>query len=284
MDLHQLIDDGLETPSPLRLDDHLRAGRRAVRRRRIGALAGTAAAVVVVGALAVVAPGGSPRTAGPATRPPATESSSSWAWEHGDAIAGYGRGGVFEVRPDWRIVERLDDPLWRGIDFDGPGTAEPPEDSVAVTLAKGDRTEWLVTWRSADGGSFATSSRTDVGPGSLRAWAAIQIAQQLGLGTDEVAEVSAAGVIAGRNGVEILDQRRSPELDRPSTVTSVARVRLPATHPVAAWILAVRDLDGIRTYPILAWPRDPEAQEDLPETLDEFVAWIAPRLIEGIYP
>ena len=142
---------------------YVAVGHHAVRRRRAaGAVAGLAAAAVVVGTTWALAPGGTPRSddAPLATEPSATASASpperatepspSVSWRKGDPPAQALPGGL-EIRPGAVVHERRD------ALYPGKGT-----ESAALDISYQGSRWWLVLeWD--EGGSSMSSSRPEDG-------------------------------------------------------------------------------------------------------------------------
>lgn len=209
MDLHQLIDETIEQPGPLRLDDHLRAGRRAVRRRRLPAVLGAGGALVAAVAVvaAITGPGGEGRAGVPASDPASDPSVAGvvadpsnpsqcpstpppfgwdppgdevfscgyevtpgrgWEWDHPSGVAAeYDLRGELEVRPDWRVVERVQRPITAPVEANGPGTERVPDASVGLAVTDGETTQWVLTWYDAvEVTSDSTFQVDDEGPAS----------------------------------------------------------------------------------------------------------------------
>jgi|GEM_PF-3557595 len=289
MDLRQLIDE--TAPTPLRLEDHLAVGRSAVRRRRLTRGAGLlgAGATVVAVAMAATALGG-PSTADDAPAVATAPTASATAGGDGrapDGIAAeYGLDGRLEIKPGWRIVERIATPMTSPVESNGPGTEEIPDASVGLAVTDGVTTQWVLTWYDAgrDGSVSSSYQLDDVGPASLQDFVDIEVAVVSGTATDAVAQVSPDGVVTGRNGVAVIDQRTTPGLDRDGLTTSVAQILLPGDPASSAYLLAVRSNDGVRTYPVFGYPVVDDPANSGPDTIDGFVDWVGPQVDAGRYP
>ncbi|WP_134768585.1 hypothetical protein [Nocardioides sp. 1609] len=289
MDLHDLIDDVIEHPTPLRIEDHLAAGRAAVRRRRAPAVLGLGVAATAVVLLGTAAPWSPSGTAREATSPAASASGPSpsagpVASSPVDPVVEYRPDGTLAVGDDWRVTERIDGPVDVPVQINGDLWAVPDR-SVALELSDGTTTQWALAWASnRDGGSSRTRSEpADSGPSSLSAWAEIQVALESRSATPTVVQVGADGAMVGLNGVQVLGQRATPELDGAGRTTAVADVTFPGAPPSDGWVLLVRDGDTVSTYPIWGYPSVDSVDNDGPDTIDGFVAWAAPRVAAGAF-
>ena len=126
MTLHDLIDDALTDAPPLHLETHLRAGRRAVRRRRVAStVAGGLVAVVAIGAAWATAGSpapeagpagttGSPGATYPANPPGVTATSGPTAYPPGlprEAADFDTATGRLLLSDGWHVVETVETPL-----------------------------------------------------------------------------------------------------------------------------------------------------------------------------
>ncbi len=295
MNLHQLIDESLEQPTPLRLDEQLRAGRRTLRRRRVSSVLGASATAAAVVALAVTThsaadkialttPQAASHGAGDKTAltTPRGPSHSGFA---GQEVAGYDLNGKLVVRPGWQVVERIERPITAPVEVNGT-VRRLPDRSTALAVTDGTTTQWVLAWwsnyQSNVTGTYAKPD--DIGPTSLRDYVDIEVALATDGSTDAVVSVSGSDVMTGRNGVEVIDQRATPELDRAGTTTAVAKVTFPGTSPSNGWVLLVRSSQGVRTYPVIGYPVVNSKTDNGPDTVDGFVHWVAPHVTEGRYP
>lgn len=282
MDLKQLIDEGVAAPPPAPVDAYVARGRRAVRRRRLAACAGgTAVVLAVAGASLAVGgpdPAREPSTASEAAVATSTPADVSPGTAQvpplPDAAAGIDPGsGVLEMANGWRVVERIDDPIT------APVTGEEglPESSLALSLRKGDDTQWLLLFWYP-GGSGMSGNALTLDPGgftSFGAWVDYRVAVATGGPTDELVTMAEDGTLSPLGGVRLDAQRRTPELDTPGTTTSVGQVQVSLDR---WYVLAVRSAAGTAYYPV-AYP-----SEGQPDTVDGFVEHVAPEVAAGRYP
>lgn len=148
IDWQRELDASFGSGDDVPVGHYVAVGHHAVRRRRTRtAVAGLAAAAVVVGTTWALAPGGSPRSddAPLATEPTSdatTTAEQSRAWPEGDPPARYGGAGV-EIRDGAVVHERRDD-LYPGKDTD----------SVALDVSyRGERYWIAIEWGDGSGAS-----------------------------------------------------------------------------------------------------------------------------------
>ncbi|GAA4670773.1 hypothetical protein [Nocardioides nanhaiensis] len=230
--------------------EHLAAGRRALRRRRVAELgAVTAVLAVLVGGWAVVGDGGSSRATEPPAAPPTTSRApmpppeGEWAqWQDGAVRLADG-------------VEELD-------------RIDAGRDGVGLELRAGDDVRWYLVDRRR-----TTSFDAYVAFDSLADWVSDQTFPGGPAARAALVRLAPDGTLApGRPGVEIIEQVASPDLpdsyDGGNLVTAAALV----------------EVDGERTW-LLA--RDPAATDVITvalaraSTLDDFLAFARERYADG---
>ncbi len=273
----------------------LAAGHGAVRRRRVATVAGTAVAVLVVAAGVAVATGGSPdRATAPASEPTATASAApepptptpaatasvgpAWAWGH-ELAAFNPTTGELEIHPGATVVQRIDNPYH----------LDPPRGSVAVAVAKGQRTMWYAVAWDGTGASGATTPAQ----GSFRAWvqqvSAIASSAEEGDGSaptpgfpgqdrdDLVAFVADHGERLGPVGdVVVLEQRAGVDVG-PSFATAAddsAAAEVRTADGTVLFVLARRTAGGPAQYIAVT-------QAEGGADLDAFLALARDRYAEG---
>ncbi|ANH37373.1 hypothetical protein I601_0930 [Nocardioides dokdonensis FR1436] len=264
-----------EGPSGAPVDDVLRQGRSALRRRRVATWGGAAAVLAVVGVGAAVAGtslgGGSgddlvadgPRSS--ASSPPSTEPSTEpsdepdvptfssdapASWSAGQ-LAGYVDGEVV-VREGLRVTEVAEDPL----------ALEPAVRSTALALEETDgKRSWrYLLWDDGRTPRFAQESST-VPAWSFAEWLdayAVDTVEALGR---DLVRFGAGQTLEPADGVRIVEQRPDPQLPEPfapaSSRTAVAKVERDGV----TWFVLARELEGERDY--VATPRSEKTGDDL---------------------
>ncbi|MDQ6526392.1 hypothetical protein RB608_22415 [Nocardioides sp. LHD-245] len=224
-----------DEPAPRTADGYVAAGRRRARQRRLRV---TAAVVGVVGAVAVagalVAGGAGPvrstpdrtpvaqspsPTAGatPAPAPdPAPTQRISDVLSPGQHVGYDGRGAVV-LRPGWRIVREIPNPLHR----------VAPEASVGLVVTKGTASFWYLLDHSPDGGS---ASWDPAGKAYQRFEQWLDVMVDLDRGEEPEPYVRFAGegdLLEAGVGVRILRQWADPDVPgfaAPGDDTAVAKV------------------------------------------------------------
>jgi hypothetical protein len=285
MNLHDLLEDGLTDAPALHLETHLRAGRRAVRRRRIAS--GVAGGLVVVAAASAAwattgspssAPGPTGQLASPgATYPanPATVAPTAGPMTVPPGLPS--EAAVFEtdtgrllLSDGWWVVETVETPLTE------PAGGEPqvPTKSVGLTITDGRHEQWVLLWWDKGDGSSASWTNSRGGFPSLQSWLDYRVAAETGGSTDQLLSMRADGTLEPRHGVTLLAQRRTPELDRAGSETAVARVRVLHEQ---WYVLATRTDDTTSYYPV-GYPSEGD-----PDTVDGFVDHITPQVEQGRY-
>ena len=196
----------------------LTAGHRAVRRRRIAAVTGTAVVLAVVGTTYAAA-GGQPRAAhdpqvthpGPTASAtpdpsPAEDAAAEQPWGRYDFIRYDDRNGRLEVRSGVQILDRVDDYL-RGTRFDH---------SVAMdVLFEGKEywvsAEWVAATKTMESYGSAGMTKPSDGWADFRAWtddqaAANGVEVEGGSGYPDLVVAAADATLSAAPGARILEQ------------------------------------------------------------------------------
>lgn len=261
IDIADRIEAGLgtaPTPAPP-LVDTLRAGRRAVRRRRLAVGAGGVAAALVIGGTALaLAPGGD-TTSGTDDLPVAdrtTETSdpapTAEPWGEGEP-ARLGTDGVTEINPDAKVVEQF--------------TVTVADDARAtayrVTLDGTDY--WVAAFPDPGGGAALATTPAGSQGLTLEEWTRLQLDPESGMADDTWVRFDSASHLVAVGRVQIVEQRPDPgfgdNFAGPGDPTAVAEVTLDGR----TYFLAVRSIGGGPTEAI------PYRADDRITTLDEFV-------------
>lgn len=275
-DLHELFENDLgDGPAHRPTADRLRAGRTAVRRRRlaeVGAGAGVAAVVVVAGLVVggTGRPGATddaPDVTSPssASAPSALASDPGWA---NDELARF-TDGDWEVRPDAQVLDHIDNPLQRrGV-----------ESSEAFAVTWQDEETWLLVDHTLDrrGRSIdsVSSFPARVAMPDLASWVEQMVALQRGESARLLVRFADGETLTPGDGATILDQRAHPDLPAsfagPDDRTAVAKVRFDDR----VWFVLARQIgdtppDYIPTAASIAGPG-----------IDDFLAYAAQQYAGG---
>ena len=244
MSLQQELEGSFgEGPARQPVEETLRAGRRALRRRRVGAAAGALAVVAALGTgYAVGTAGTQPRTSGEVATDPTPSPSPSTAatptgkpWAKAETLR-YSAAGELEVRPGVVVHEHIENPY--GL--------EPPRRSDALDLTfKGQRVWAIVELRGSD---FRYSTSV---PSAGWASFADYVADQVGAAPDAngwpaTLRPTDGGTVIASEGSEILQRTDDPRLGDsfapPGTPTGAALVR--AAEDGVAYFVVWRVVDG----------------------------------------
>lgn len=151
MDLKEHLDEVAHAgPEHLPVAERLAAGRRAVRRRRVGAAAGLVAVVAVGGAAWSVLPN-NPAVVATAGAPSPQPSPAQAAWPSEDSWAAIDGDGEVTLRPDVEVLHRFDD-VAGGMP------------SVALDLQRGGEHRFVLLWVADNG---VTSEIVEPASGAL---------------------------------------------------------------------------------------------------------------------
>lgn len=286
MTLHDLIDDALADAPPLHLEIHLRAGRRAVRRRRVAStVAGGLVAVVAVGTAWATSGSpapeagpagntGAPGATYPANPPSVTATPGPLVFPPGlprEAADFDTATGRLLLSDGWHVVDTVETPLTRP----AGGAASVPAKSLGLTISDGQHEQWvLIWWNKTEGSSAASWTNERGGFTSLESWLDYRVAVETQGATDQLVSMRADGALAPLNGVTLLDQRRTPQLDHGESETAVARVEVLNEQ---WYVFATRNDDTTVYYPV-SYPHEGD-----PDTLDGFVQYVAPLVAQGGY-
>ena len=175
-DLRDHLDAAIGTgPQHRPVEPLLTAGHRAVRRRRIATIAGTAAVVAVVGTTYALA-GGQPDAArdpqvthsGPTqTADPTAGPDSPLAWNRNELVRYSSTADEVLVRPGVQVLDRVDDYLHGLPKYDG---------SAALDISYRGAEYWVSVEWQAEGVSGTGMTEPSDGWASFRAWVADQAA------------------------------------------------------------------------------------------------------------
>lgn len=260
-ELERSFGDG---PAHRSLEETLRSGRRALRRRRAGVAAGALTVLVSLGTVsAVVADGSGPRTSGEVVTEPTTSptpsdavSPASEPWSRGEKVR-YSAGGDLEVRPGVEVHEHIEDPY----DY------QPPDRSDALDVTFRGQRSWLIIEQRR--GELLSSEST---PSNGWASFADYVADQGGAtvernGWPATVRLSPEGSVVPADGAEVLQRTDDPQLGDsfapPGTPTGAALVR-PAGEE-QAYFVVWRVLDG--TLDVLTTPPFEVVGSTFPELL-----------------
>ncbi|GEP39861.1 hypothetical protein NPS01_35240 [Nocardioides psychrotolerans] len=256
-ELERSFGDG---PAPRPVDDHLSAGRGALRRRRgltgaVAAAAGAVALTVVLSVTGGTSPDASPDVAADPTPTPTAETTpaappSQAPWTDEMVPIRY-RDGEFEVRLDAVVHERVDNPF----DY------EAPQASAALDVTFEGRRAWVIaTLRRSDGQlQFGYSESV---PSNGWASFADYVADQADLttggnnGWPETLVLTDIGEVVAGPGSEVLQRTDDPQLGAtfagPGEPTGAAIVTAAEDGQgyFVVWRVVDGDLDVIYTPPI----------------------------------
>ncbi|MCW2793385.1 MAG: hypothetical protein JWO76_2483, partial [Nocardioides sp.] len=239
-------------PAQRPLEERLVAGRRALRRRRLGSAAAALAVVATFGmTYAVAEPGGNAARPGqvatdptPSPSPTRDEAPESTAWHKGEAVR-YSVDGELEVRPGVVVHERIENPY----DYD------PPKRSDALDLTfEGHRT-WAIV-ELTNGKLSSSLTQPSNGWASFADYVADQVASgSAGSGWPDTLRLTDQGTVVARAGSEILQRTDDPKLGDsfapPGTPTGAAVVRAAedGVGYFVVWRVIQGELDVITTPP-----------------------------------
>lgn len=271
-DLRDHLEAAIGTgPQQRPVEPLIAAGRRAVRRRRIAAVAGTAAVLAVVGSTYALA-GGQPDAArdpqvthsGPtrSAEPSPDDPGATLTWGSGEYVRWLPSSGVLQVRPGVEVLDRVDDYLKGSPAYQG---------SVAMDVLFRGKESWVtLEWNEGTSG-YGLTEPSD-GWADFRAWVADQAAANGvggpgGTGYPDLVFVRADGTLDPLGHAEILAQTTAD---------------LPAGFDRAAYV----DLEGHR-YLVLS--RGVAGQSDLVtihaephgDTLGELLAYARQKFADG---
>ncbi|WP_340540798.1 hypothetical protein [Nocardioides sp. GXZ039] len=266
------IGDG---PALTPVDQHLRSGQRALRRRRIAsaAVGGLAVAAVAVTGVAITSGMGdgkdSPQTVAPATQPSADGSESDSPAPtppapeqpaNGDDV-GLSSDGTLLVRDGVEVIEQINNPLG----------AQPPEYSMGVSYRTHGKELWTLLETGPDGSSASTDPARKAFA-TLDLWVDDQVAVQIGEGGLKLVRFAKDGSLVPLDGVEILEQRSG--------------VMIPDyTDPDGSTVAALVTFEGNRWW-IMAWPENPPRIFPVSgsvggKTMDDFIAYVTAQVGGG---
>lgn len=263
-ELDRAIGDG---PEHAPVEHTLRAGRRALRRRRVGAAAGTLAVVAVIGiGYAVAAPGpdgdarGNVATDPSPTAPdPAEPPSEPW---QGAELVRYSSEGELQVRPGVTLHGHIENPYGY--------TA--PERSDALDLSfKGNRV-WVIIEQTADGVSVSEAAPSN-GWAGFETYVADQADGATGGddGWPDTMRLTPQGTVEATPGATVHNRTDDPQLgdsfapDGATTGAAVVSVEGDQRSYFVVWRVIDDELDVITTPPadvagatfaeLLSWAR-----------------------------
>ena len=232
-----------EGPAHQPVEETLRAGRRALRRRRIGAAAGALAVVAALGTgYAASTAGPEPRTSGevatdPTPAPSPTEDAppTSEPWDKAQTVR-YSAAGQLEVRPGVVVHEHIENPYGY----------EPPNRSDALDLTFRRQRIWTIV-------ELRNDSYTYSGSVPSNGWASFAdyVADQVGAASDgngwpDTLRLTDKGAVVASEGSEVLQRTDDPRLGdsfaSPGTPTGAALVR--AAEDGVAYFVVWRVVDG----------------------------------------
>lgn len=277
--LHEELDRAIgDGPALTPIDDHVRAGRRALRRRRAATgVAGLAATAVMATGWYAISPSSpndsgrlavdplssaTPSTAGVAGSP-STAPSAPWAERQ---LIRY-VDGELEIRPKVVVHEHIKNPY----SYASPGLS----DALDVTW-QGER-QWLLINKEPQSPRGASSATTpDNGWASFAAYVSDQVSGT-GSGWPDTMRITDAGEVVPTAGTQVLD--RTDGLDfgpsfAPAGATSGAAIVLPAGED-ERYFVVWRVLDG--AFDVLTLGPDDVADQ----TLDELVAYASVEYTSG---
>ena len=250
--------DGPALPPPT---DRLAHGRRALRRRRVGA----AGAIAVVTAFATTAAlsgsGGAPRGAVDPAGPAPTASAPTTPTDPASPAADQGAEGRPEPRPQhrlvsqqfpasldsdgslvvkdgWRVTQRVDEPLGH----------QPPEASLGVVVTDGERTRWMLLTldriQDAQGRPIGdevapSASADDAGKGYSRFedWLASMVDLSGGPRSAPLVTITEADAARPGPGVSVVEVRDAPIID---DYTSEGDRLVQVVREGRTWFVVVR--------------------------------------------
>ena len=232
-----------EGPAHQPVEETVRAGRRALRRRRIGAAAGALAVVAALGTgYAASTAGQEPRTSGevatdPTPAPSPTEDAppTSEPWGKAETVR-YSAAGQLEVRPGVVVHEHIENPYGY----------EPPNRSDALDLTFRRQRIWTIV-------ELRNDSYTYSGSVPSNGWASFAdyVADQVGAASDgngwpDTLRLTDKGTVVASEGREVLQRTDDPRLGdafaAPGTPTGAALVR--AAEDGVAYFVVWRVVDG----------------------------------------
>ena len=241
-------------PAHQPVEETLRAGRRALRRRRIGAAAGALAVVAALGTgYAVSTAGPEPRTSGevatdPTPTPSPTEDATptSERWEKAETVR-YSAAGELQVRPGVVVHEHIENPYGY----------EPPKRSDALDITFEGRRIWTIV-ELKDGGFTFSGSVPSNGWASFGDYVADQAgAASDGSGWPHTLRLTDQSKVVASEGSQILQRTDAPQLGdsfaSPGTPTGAAVVR--AAEDGVGYFVVWRVVDGALDV-ITTPPRD----------------------------
>ncbi|WP_110240553.1 hypothetical protein [Nocardioides gilvus] len=273
--LHEQLDRAIGDGPPLTpIDNHVRAGRRALRRRRAATgVAGLAAtAVLATGwyAISPSTPSDSDRLAVDplsSNTPSASQSATAPAqapWAERELIRYV--DGELQVRPKVVVHEHIKNPY----SYASPGLS----DALDVTW-KGKR-QWLLINRDPVSGGASSATTPDNGWASFAAYVSDQVSGT-GSGWPDTMRITDQGEVVPTAGTQVFD--RTDGLDfgpsfAPQGATSGAAIVSPAGED-GRYFVVWRVLDG--AFDVLTLGPDEVADQ----TLDELVAYASVEYISG---
>ena len=257
-ELERSFGDG---PAPRPVDDHLTAGKAALRRRRglTGALTVGAGGLALTLALSLTggsSPDTSPQIAGDPTptaaptetTPAAQPSQAPWTEE---MVAVRYREGQFEIRLDAVVHERIDNPF----DY------QAPEDSLAIDVTVEGRRTWVIATVRKQGRGPVELGYSESVPSNGWASFADYVADQADLttggnnGWPDTVVLTGSGDVVASPGSEILqrtdDPQLGPDFADPGEPTGAALVVAAEDGQdyFVVWRLIGGELDVIYTPP-----------------------------------
>ena len=242
-------------PAHRPVEETLRSGRRALRRRRLGVAAGALALIASIGTVyAVAADGPGARTTGevvtdpmpsptPTPTPARDVTPANQVWARAETVR-YSTDGELEVRPGVVVHEHIKNPYGY----------ELPDRSDALDITFDGRRIWTIVELRDDRSSYSGSTPSN-------GWASFAdyVADQPGStierhGWPDTVRLSARGTVVAAVGAEILQRDDAPRLGGsfapPGTPTGAALVR-PAGEE-QAYFVVWRVVDG--TLDVLTTP------------------------------
>lgn len=236
--------------------EHLAAGRRALRRRRVAELgAVTAVLAVLAGGWAVVGDDGSSRATEPPAAPPTTTVTSPTPPPEGEWAQW--QDGAVRLADGVEELDRLD----------------AGRDGVGLELRVGDEVRWYLVDRRS-----TTSFDAYVAFDSLADWVGDQTFPSGPASRAALVQLAPDGSLTpGRPGVEVIEQVASPDL--PDSYDTD-----PETGEQLVTAAALVEVDGERRW-LLA--RDPAATDVITiplaraSTLEDFLTFARERYADG---
>ena len=276
MDINEALDRSLgEGPPPRPIEDTIRAGRSALRRRRAGSALAVCALVAVAGGTSyAIAPRGDADTAGPGPATAATSPRPSGIASRQpgepvmprEVIRLRADGALVVVRSGAVITQRVPNPL--GL--------EPPGYSAGAEVKYRGSTNWYLVKRQPGSGSEWTSVPARQAFPTLASWLADQVAVERGDPTLALVRFGTNGRLEPLSGVMLLEQRADPELPANFAPAGSRTVAATVRWHGAVWHELARRLPGSSSAEYF-----PAAASVAGKTLDQFLAYARNRYSGG---